>query len=263
MPRAARARPARRRSTRRPRPSSRSGDDRVDDRVGLLVVGHVDPKSRHVAGDYPELFARAARAARRRARALRRRRRALPGVARRVRRLDLLAEPALGVRRRTVDRRRRGAHARDRRRRAPFVGICFGHQLLAQALGGTVERAADGWGVGVQRLRRSSTRSPWMEPALDAVALIASHQDQVVEVPADARVIATVATTARSRDSRSASGRGRCRPTRSSSRRWPTISSPAASSSSAPERVAPGAGDTDAPLDRPPVARWIANFFVD
>jgi GMP synthase-like glutamine amidotransferase len=79
----------------------------------------------------------------------------------------------------------REAIARER----PFVGICFGHQLLAQALGGRVERAAAGWSVGVQRYEILEHLEP-MQPAVAHCALIASHEDQVVEVPAAARVIA-------------------------------------------------------------------------
>ena len=53
-------------------------------RVGLLVVGHVDPKSVHVAGDYPELFDALLAPSRHRARPVRARRRPLPGFAGRV-----------------------------------------------------------------------------------------------------------------------------------------------------------------------------------
>lgn len=65
----------------------------------------------------------------------------------------------------------------------PLVGICFGHQILAQALGGKVEKFAGGWSVGVERYA--------VEGLLDDARLVAWHQDQVVEKPADAEVIAT------------------------------------------------------------------------
>lgn len=74
-------------------------------------------------------------------------------------------------------------------RRTPLIGICFGHQLIAQALGGRVERARAGWGVGVLEARVEAP-APWMAAAGPAVALIASHQDQVTQLPAGAECIA-------------------------------------------------------------------------
>jgi GMP synthase-like glutamine amidotransferase len=73
--------------------------------------------------------------------------------------------------------------------RTPFVGICFGHQMLAQALGGEVTRAAYGWGVGVQpmAIRR---QEPWMQPPLESCRLQYMHQDQVVRLPPGALVLA-------------------------------------------------------------------------
>jgi GMP synthase-like glutamine amidotransferase len=71
---------------------------------------------------------------------------------------------------------------------SPFVGICFGHQLLAQALGGGVERASVGWGAGAHRLT-VQTSEPWMDPPLDEVILLYSHQDQVTEVPDGGRIL--------------------------------------------------------------------------
>lgn len=76
-------------------------------------------------------------------------------------------------------------------RNVPTVAICFGHQLLAQALGGRVELAPGGWGVGAHDYRLiGPPRTPgW--PDRDRVRLIASHQDQVTRLPDGADVIAS------------------------------------------------------------------------
>jgi len=71
--------------------------------------------------------------------------------------------------------------------RAPLVGVCFGHQLVARALGGEVERA--GWGVGVHTTRIGEPQ-PWMRPAARTLSLLVSHQDQVTKPPQRARVLA-------------------------------------------------------------------------
>jgi GMP synthase-like glutamine amidotransferase len=72
--------------------------------------------------------------------------------------------------------------------RVPFVGVCFGHQMLAHALGGRTERAVQGWGVGARSMEITSRRA-WMAPPLSDATLLYSHQDQVTELPPDATVL--------------------------------------------------------------------------
>lgn len=77
----------------------------------------------------------------------------------------------------------REAHKADK----PLVGICFGHQVIAHALGGRTEKWHDGWGIGVFDVTLDDTPS-WM-PAGDMARLIHIHQDQVVALPAGADLI--------------------------------------------------------------------------
>jgi GMP synthase-like glutamine amidotransferase len=70
--------------------------------------------------------------------------------------------------------------------RIPMVGVCFGHQLMAQALGGIVRKSEKGWGIG----RHVYDVAPG-NGIIDGerIAVAASHQDQVVEPPSGARTI--------------------------------------------------------------------------
>jgi GMP synthase-like glutamine amidotransferase len=158
-------------------------------RIGLLMVGHVADSAQPIAGDYPELFA---------------------GVLGRAEidlvRYDLDADrfpshvdecdgwllspsrcsvydghPWIGA----AEELLRELLVKER----PYVGICFGHQLIAQALGAPVARAADGWQVGVHDYEIVSTH-PWMVPMHSSVALIASHEDQVMAVPEGSELLA-------------------------------------------------------------------------
>lgn len=64
---------------------------------------------------------------------------------------------------------------------AKMIGICFGHQIMAEALGGHVQKSDKGWGAGLHHYA-VATREPWMDAA-ETIAIPASHQDQVVIQP--------------------------------------------------------------------------------
>jgi GMP synthase-like glutamine amidotransferase len=71
--------------------------------------------------------------------------------------------------------------------RMPLIGVCFGHQIIAEALGGEVVKSDKGWGVGLQQYRIEQAHA-WMESGPQQVAIYAYHQDQVVKCPASAQV---------------------------------------------------------------------------
>ncbi len=71
---------------------------------------------------------------------------------------------------------------------AKMVGICFGHQVMAEALGGHVEKSDKGWGAGLH-LYSVVQREPWMDGS-ESIAVPASHQDQVVVQPPNTEIVA-------------------------------------------------------------------------
>lgn len=71
-----------------------------------------------------------------------------------------------------------------------LIGICFGHQLIAKTLGGKVSRAPKGWGVGMS-INQVLQQKPWMNPTLEQFNILVSHQDQVIELPKGAEVLAS------------------------------------------------------------------------
>jgi GMP synthase-like glutamine amidotransferase len=150
-------------------------------RVGLLMCDHVDDRFRDIAGDYDEMFVTLLGP------------RAEGDVEFVV--YDVVAGelPAstkecdgwliTGSRASAYDDEAwihaLSAFVRDlHAAHAPTVGICFGHQLLAHALGGRVEKAASGWGVGAH----------FVDGEVPG-RLLFMHQDQVVELPAGAEVL--------------------------------------------------------------------------
>ncbi|WP_316859640.1 gamma-glutamyl-gamma-aminobutyrate hydrolase family protein [uncultured Cohaesibacter sp.] len=69
----------------------------------------------------------------------------------------------------------------------PIIGICFGHQIMATAMGGRVEKAPSGkWGAAVHNYALvidPKERPEWMDGTADHFSLQASHQDQVTRLP--------------------------------------------------------------------------------
>lgn len=154
-------------------------------RIGLLVCDHVNPELRHVSGDYPDMF-----------------RRLFSGhpevelVVYDAVNGEVPSDPAecdawmtTGSRHSVNDELewigRLEAFVREvARAKVPFVGVCFGHQLLAKALGGRVAKSDRGWGVGVTEVEVDERLGIG-----DRYRVVSSHQDQVVELPTGAEVL--------------------------------------------------------------------------
>ena len=74
-------------------------------------------------------------------------------------------------------------------KRIPTFGACFGHQAIAKALGGKVEKSPRGWGLGAAETSFSD-RAEWMHPAQQKITLYAAHADQVTQLPKGAVLLA-------------------------------------------------------------------------
>lgn len=77
----------------------------------------------------------------------------------------------------------------------PQVGICFGHQIIAEAFGGHVHKAPQGWGLG-RHIYEISGAETWMlnddrcDDGANSLNLAVSHQDQILIAPKSARILA-------------------------------------------------------------------------
>jgi GMP synthase (glutamine-hydrolysing) len=77
-------------------------------------------------------------------------------------------------------------------RTRPVLGVCFGHQLLARAMSGKVERNPRGReaGTGEVRLTEAGTKDPLFSGVPSALTVQQTHEDHVAEVPPGATLLA-------------------------------------------------------------------------
>ena len=70
-----------------------------------------------------------------------------------------------------------------------YIGVCFGHQILGEALGGKVQKSPNGWCVGVHSFELLKTEN-WMNPVQSVFNLLMMCQDQVLQLPPESTLLA-------------------------------------------------------------------------
>lgn len=78
----------------------------------------------------------------------------------------------------------------------PLFGVCFGHQIIAHALGGQAQKWDNGWVLGTIEVTLSNLpdwveERDWIDARDNKINLIHVHQDQVTKLPRGAKLIGT------------------------------------------------------------------------
>ena len=78
----------------------------------------------------------------------------------------------------------------------PLFGVCFGHQIIAHALGGHAEKWTSGWVLGTMKITLTKLpdwveKKDWIDARDNTINLIHVHQDQVTKLPKEAKLIGT------------------------------------------------------------------------
>ncbi|MDC0611684.1 homoserine O-succinyltransferase [Vibrio sp.] len=71
-----------------------------------------------------------------------------------------------------------------------LIGICFGHQIISLALGGSVRKSEKGWGIGMS-VNDIKQHPSWMSDKPEQLHLLVSHQDQVMSIPSSMDIVAS------------------------------------------------------------------------
>merc|ERR1712154_462533 len=78
-----------------------------------------------------------------------------------------------------------------------ILGICFGHQIVSNALGGVSGPSKVGWQLGVQYINFNDNFHAMFPPLkyMSSLPILKLHQDQVHELPPEGTLLASSADT--------------------------------------------------------------------